>query len=61
MPVAKEEAIQLIQRLPDDATTEDILAQLYFKEQIERGLKDVAEGRVLTPSELRERIATWRK
>lgn len=34
---AKKAAIELIDRLPDDATTEDIMAELYFKEQVDRG------------------------
>jgi predicted transcriptional regulator len=28
---------------------------------VEKGLQDVAEGRVLTRAELKERMARWRK
>jgi len=61
MSIAKEEAIDLIRRMPEDASTGQILEELYFKEQVERGLKDIAEGRTTTHDELRERIAQWRK
>jgi len=57
----KDEALELIKRLPDDATTLDILETLCFKEQVERGLRDVAEGRVLSHDELKAQIARWRK
>jgi len=51
----KDEVIDLIQRMPDDSTTSDILDELLFKQQVDQGLKDVAEGRVITTAELRER------
>jgi predicted transcriptional regulator len=51
----------MIQNLPDDVTTAVIMEELFFKQQVEKGLQDVAEGRVLTQEELKERIARWRK
>lgn len=61
MAKAKTEALEMIKKLPDDVTTGAIMEQLFFKQQIEKGLQDVAEGRVLTHEELKERIARWRK
>ncbi len=60
MPAQNDEATELIQKLLDDATVQDIMDELYFKEQVERGLRDVDERRVLTHAELRERMAQWR-
>jgi len=57
----KQAAIDLIQRLPDDATTADIIDELYFKQQVDKGLRDVVEGRLISHAELKERIAKWRK
>jgi len=37
------------------------MEELFFKQQVDKGLQDVAEGRVLTHQELKERIAGWRK
>ncbi|MEK7763008.1 MAG: hypothetical protein AAB433_15655 [Nitrospirota bacterium] len=61
MAKAKTEALEMIQKLPDDVTTGAIMEQLFFKQQVEKGLQDVAEGRVLTHEELKERVARWRK
>ena len=61
MSIEKQEAIQLVQKLPDTATTSDILEELYFKEQVDRGLRDVVEGRVISHKELKERLAQWRR
>ena len=60
MAKAKAEAIELIKNLPDDVSTGSIMEELFFKQQVEKGLQDVAEGRVLTHEELKGRIARWR-
>jgi hypothetical protein len=57
----KRTAIELIERLPDDVDTEDIIEELYFKIQVDRGLQDVREGRTVSHAQLKERIAAWRK
>lgn len=56
----KQEALKIIQELPDDCSTDDILAELFFKKQVDAGLKDIAEGRTITHEELKARIAQWR-
>ena len=61
MAKAKAEAIELIKKQPDGVTTGGIMEELLFKQQGEKGLQNVAEGRVLTQEELKERIARWRK
>ena len=57
----KTEALELIRKLPDNVTTDAIMEELFFKQQVDKGLQDVAEGRVLTHQELKERLARWRK
>ena len=57
----KRTALDLIERLPDDVGTEDIIEELYFKLQIDRGMRDVLEGRTVSHSELKARMAAWRK
>lgn len=57
----KAEALELIQKLPDEITTDGILEELFFKRMIDRDLQDVDEGRVISHQEMKERIAKWRK
>ncbi|MDM8550509.1 hypothetical protein QUF72_10540 [Desulfobacterales bacterium HSG2] len=59
--IAKEESIRLIQQLPDESTLTDIIATLYFKQTVERGLEDIEEGRILPHEKVRERMAQWTK
>ena len=59
METAKEEAIQLIRRLPDDTTLEDIQYHLYVQQKVRRGMQDVEEGRVYTQEEVEKRMKRW--
>jgi len=53
MPNAKDAAREVIDRLPDQATWDDIAYELYVKEKIERGLADVAAGHTVSHDEVK--------
>lgn len=57
--VVKEEVIQLIEKMPDDCTVEDILYELYLKQKVDKGLQDIKEGRVVKHEEVKQRMAKW--
>jgi len=59
MSSVKEEVRQILEKLPDDASLEDVQYHIYVRQKVERGLKDVAEGRVLTQEEAEQRMARW--
>ncbi len=59
MATAKEKVQQLLDQLPDEATFEDIQYHIYVRQKIERGLRDVDAGRVLTQKESERRMAKW--
>ena len=61
MSTAKEEAIRIIQKLPDNSTIDEIMAELYFKQQIEQGLRDVEEGRVYSHEQVKNMVLEWRR
>jgi predicted transcriptional regulator len=52
----KEEVRRLAERLPDDATWEDLQYQIYVRQAIEAGLKDSREGRTVPLAEARRRF-----
>jgi hypothetical protein len=52
----KTEAIRLVEQLPDDATWDDLLYEIYVRQSIEAGLKDCREGRTLSETEERRRL-----
>ena len=55
----KDEALQLIQKMPDEVSIDDIFAELYFKMRVERALSEVAAGKFVADEEARERFARW--
>jgi len=61
MQTAKQEVNKLLKRLPNDCTLEDIQYHLYVIQKIERGLKDVEEGRVYTQEQVEKKMAKWLK
>ncbi len=59
MKTAKKEVWKLLERLPDNSTFEDIQYHIYVREKIERGLRDIREGRVLTQKEAEKIMSKW--
>ncbi len=52
----REEAQRLVDQLPDDATWEDLLYQIYVRQSIEAGLADCRAGRLVPIEEVRRRL-----
>ena len=59
--LTKERIKITIDSLPDNFTIEDIIEELIALEKIERGLKDVKEGKVYTTEETKKRLDKWLK
>ncbi len=59
MSTAKEEVRKMLNQIPDNVSFEDIQYHIYVREKIERGLKDVEEGRVLSQEEIEQRMGRW--
>ena len=49
----KEEAHRLIDRMPPEATWDDLMHEIYVREAIERGLADSKAGRTKDVKEIR--------
>ena len=59
METAKEQVQQLLQKLPEDASLEDIQYHIYVRQKIQQGLDDIEAGRVLSHAEVQQRLAKW--
>ena len=53
---AKSKARDTIDRLPESASWDDVLYEMYVREALDTGLADVAAGRTLSQTEVRARI-----
>jgi len=54
--IAKEEAKKLIDKLPEHATWEDIMYELYVKKKIAVALKAAEEGQVISHEGVKKRL-----
>ena len=56
MSLAKDEARRIIDNLPEDATWNDIMYQLYVKEKTDKALAEIEQGKVLSHEEAKRRL-----
>jgi len=55
----KQEALNVISKLPDSADFEDIMYRLYVLEQIQRGREDVDDGKTTSIEDLKLEASNW--
>lgn len=53
--LVKEEAHRLIEKLPDSATWDDLMREIYVRQAIEHGLADSSAGRTRDVREIRNK------
>lgn len=61
MKAVKEKVIRMIERLPESATVPDIMAELYFRQNVDEGLKELDEGKSVSHAEAKKRLKKWLK
>jgi predicted transcriptional regulator len=57
----KQLALESIQRMPDDATLDDIVERVRFLAGVQKGLDAADRGEVISPEEVKRQLATWLK
>lgn len=61
MATPKEQALRLIESLPDDCMYEDIQCRLHLRTEIDRGIRNVDAGREVSQEEAERRVEQWLK
>ena len=59
MQAVKQDALNTISRLPEDADMEEIIYRLYVLENIRKGQEDAAQGKTHTTEEVLRDIQRW--
>ncbi|HHM05420.1 MAG TPA: hypothetical protein ENJ19_06725 [Gammaproteobacteria bacterium] len=59
MQPAKQEALETIGKLPDDADMDEIMYRLYVLDKIRKGQEAADQGKTITSEELKREIDTW--
>ena len=56
MSSVKQAAQAVLDHLPDNATWDELMYELYVKQKIEAGLADVEAGRTVTHEQLKDEL-----
>lgn len=59
MNTAKDEVRKLLERLPNDASFEDIQYQVYLLDEIARGSDEIESGDGIEHEEAKRRLGKW--
>ena len=59
MASPKEQVLDMVRALPDDATIGDIMAELYFRIQVDSGLRQLDAGEGIPHDHVERRLAKW--
>ena len=57
----KQAVLKMIERMPDKASVEDIMYELYFRQRVDRGLEELTADRTISHEQVKRSIAKWRK
>jgi len=55
----KRNALRVIQRLPDNASLEEIMYERYFRKRVDRGLRELDRGRTVSHEEVKRSVVKW--
>jgi len=61
MQTVKENVISLVKSMPENSGVEDIMEQLYVKQKILKGQKQLETGQFYTHEEAKEIMKEWLK
>lgn len=56
---AKDYILEIIRKLPDDATLSDIISALQLRLKIDQGLREIEDGRGVRHEQVRVRLQKW--
>ena len=59
MKTVKQEALNIISKLPDTVAIDDIMYQLYVLSKVKNGQEEIKKGNFITQEDLRKEIETW--
>lgn len=56
MPTAKKQALEMVKKLPEKATWDDIMYEIYVRKKIEAGIHAAEAGRIVPHEAVKKRF-----
>ncbi len=57
----KEKVLEAVNSFPPEFDLEELLERLIFVEKVEKGLRQLEEGKTLTHTEVKDNVGKWKK
>ncbi len=61
MQTIKEQVIESIKKLPDDANYDDIMESIYVQQMITKGIEQLDKGEFISHEDVKEKFREWLK
>jgi len=61
MNTVKQDVLEMIRGLPDEVDYDEIMAEIYFRQKVDKSLRQIDEGKTISHQEARERVSKWIK
>ena len=55
----KQAVIEMIEKMPEDISVEDIMAELFFRQKVDEGLRQLDAGDGMEHEEALRRLEKW--
>lgn len=59
MATTKKDILEMIESMSEDITVDDVMAELYFREQVDTGLNQLEKGEGLPHEEIKKSHSKW--
>lgn len=59
MGTIKDSVIQMVLKMPDTASVQDIMAELYFRQKVDAGLNALDTNTGIEHSAVKQRLKKW--
>lgn len=56
MSIIREEAKKVIEKLPDEASWDDVMYQIYVRKKIDEGIRSADEGKLVSHDEVKRKF-----
>ena len=57
----KQSVLEMISQLPDNISVEDIMSELYFRQKVDEGLRQLDAGQGVSHEDAQRRLEKWLK
>ncbi|MEK6646162.1 MAG: hypothetical protein AABY84_05780 [Candidatus Firestonebacteria bacterium] len=61
MITVKQEVIKMISNLSDKVDYDEIMAEIYFRQKVDKSLQQIEEQKIVSHKEAKKRISKWIK